>query len=442
VVPLLCLLFLYLGHTPHLKAKSTLLLPTFRRMASDTKFVTKVLVGLGAVTAAAVIAVAQIKQQQEEREKQKQKHQNELAEALTRPSIRELRSRAFLELIPYLTNKRPKGFQAQLFEDRKLTAPTGTWKPLPPKLAYECMSFLTIPEAVKCKSVCKSWRDFVDPLLADRAFLKRSAFAGFGTYSKAVRGRCWFLLAECKTPSATDIEKYSLLLESKSASSEDIGRDGDRTLIHHKDFESDQIAVATLVKLLNAYSVADDEVGYTQGMNFVAGFLLTKLPLHEAYHLLDVIMRSSPRYRIRSLYVKDLPGLKLSQFQFARLFEWYMPKLAQHFAKHNITTDLFLPEWFMTLFTYRAFPPEMSARIWDWFLADGWKVLHRVALAVLKTSEQTLMEFEFEGMIQYLKLFPDQGVFQPDQLLATARSFKVTNRLLHRLTQLFNQQLQ
>lgn len=43
-------------------------------------------------------------------------------------------------------------------------------------------------------------------------------------------------------------------------------------------------------------------------------------------------------------------------------------------------------QWFMTLFTYN-FPFAVVVRIWDAVLSEGWKVIFRVALALLKTNE-------------------------------------------------------
>ena len=43
-------------------------------------------------------------------------------------------------------------------------------------------------------------------------------------------------------------------------------------------------------------------------------------------------------------------------------------------------------QWFITIFTYN-FPFSVVVRIWDCFLLEGWKVVFRVALGLLKHHE-------------------------------------------------------
>ncbi len=44
-------------------------------------------------------------------------------------------------------------------------------------------------------------------------------------------------------------------------------------------------------------------------------------------------------------------------------------------------------QWFITIFTYN-FPFAAVVRIWDAFLLEGWKVVFRVALSLLKLHER------------------------------------------------------
>lgn len=88
------------------------------------------------------------------------------------------------------------------------------------------------------------------------------------------------------------------------------------------------------------------------------------------------------------------------------LMKTKLPKLLAHFKAMDVHPTMYsaqvrvvaLPgtlscvlislhmQWFMTLFTYN-FPFSVVVRIWDCVLAEGWKVIFRVALALLKTSE-------------------------------------------------------
>lgn len=333
--------------------------------------------------------------------------------------------------------KAPAGFQAALYERDQLTANVGDWRSLTSaKLCYDIFSFCDLSDVVKCQRVCKSWKCFLGPLLRDHRYLKHCARSGF---VDAKRGGSWRVLAGARTPDALKRAEFWELAEQHSDRREEIERDIARTLIHYDAFATEEEAIQALNGVLQAYSVHDSDVGYTQGLNFVAAFLLMRLPIEDAYWLLYTLM-VSPRFHLRVLYLHGLPGLKVCQFQFQQLFQLHHPRLAAHFEKHGVVADLYTTEWFMTLFTYRAIPPETSARIWDTFLADGWKAIHRAGLAILSISEHTLLQYEFEGIVQYLKFFPDQGIFDAELLVNTACYFKVTNRMLQKLSDRFRGQ--
>lgn len=62
--------------------------------------------------------------------------------------------------------------------------------------------------------------------------------------------------------------------------------------------------------MLRAYAVYDTEVGYCQGMNFLAGLLLTWMPNEAtAYAGLVVLMKQQG---LRDLYKFDLARLQVS----------------------------------------------------------------------------------------------------------------------------------
>jgi hypothetical protein len=165
--------------------------------------------------------------------------------------------------------------------------------------------------------------------------------------------------------------------------------------------------------------------------NYVAGFLLTKMPEEEAYWTMHSMMFSF-RYDLRRFYLQDLRGLLIFKFQFQQLFRAFLPTLYQHFEANAVFSDV-MTEWWMSCFCFRGFPRVSLNRVWDWLLLDGQKTMHRVSLAILKLSEETLLSYDFEGIVHYLKHLPDEGVLAPDLLMPTALTFTVTNRMLRGL---------
>ena len=164
----------------------------------------------------------------------------------------------------------------------------------------------------------------------------------------------------------------------------------------------------------------------------VAAHLLSKLPEQDSYWLFYLVMQDKS-WNLRDFYLGDLKGLLLCKYQFEFLFGLYLPALHAHFKAQEIHSDIFT-EWFMTFFTYASFPRRYPTldRTWDLMLASrGLKYLFRIALSILYLSQSTLLAYEFEELIFYLKHLPDDGILNPDILLPVACDyFKVSNRAL------------
>lgn len=98
---------------------------------------------------------------------------------------------------------------------------------------------------------------------------------------------------------------------------------------------------------IQAYSCFDEDLGYCQGLAFVAGALLMKMPEESAFHVLASLLND---YGLRSLYQPDMEGLLLSLHQFDHLLTARDPELSNHFAQQGVTADMYATQWFLTCF--------------------------------------------------------------------------------------------
>ncbi|CAG9467804.1 unnamed protein product [Pedinophyceae sp. YPF-701] len=186
---------------------------------------------------------------------------------------------------------------------------------------------------------------------------------------------------------------------------EEIRRDIHRTFPEHPRF-SRRDGQEALYNVLKAYSVHDLEVGYCQGMAFVAGCLLMYVPQEAAFHLLRMIM--APRGgNMRALF---LPGLGELRATLARL-EWlvrkHLPRLAAHLEKLGVPAVLYASQWFLTAFSC-PMPPPFACRVLDVVLIErSTAIMLRVALSMLESLEEELLGVDdFEETIAGLKLGP------------------------------------
>lgn len=83
----------------------------------------------------------------------------------------------------------------------------------------------------------------------------------------------------------------------------------------------------------------------------------------------------------------------------------------------------------MTLFS-ASLPIECVLRIWDIYMVEDQKILHRIGLAILKLNQSAILKSEdMAGINETLKDFYEK--VDVEQLIKCAISFKVTKAKLN-----------
>ncbi|KAI5462184.1 rab-GTPase-TBC domain-containing protein [Mariannaea sp. PMI_226] len=213
-----------------------------------------------------------------------------------------------------------------------------------------------------------------------------------------------------------------------------------------------------LLGVCKAYALFDEGVGYAQGMNFLIMPLLFNMPEQEAFCLLVRLMN---HYKLRDLFVQDMPGLHMHLYQFERLLEDFEPALYCHLHRKNISPHLYATPWFLTLFSYR-FPLQLVLRIYDLIFSDGLSAILRFGLVLMQKNASTLLGLsDMQELTTYLKdrLFDvyidkdpshgsilengffgsstssmDKEVYRADQLVKDASEVKITTEMLKEYT--------
>ncbi|CAO1637891.1 unnamed protein product [Parajaminaea phylloscopi] len=213
-----------------------------------------------------------------------------------------------------------------------------------------------------------------------------------------LRGLCWQLLSASKDEEMEII--YAYYLRQTSSHEKQIRKDLSRTFPEQDYFKDGKgVGQENLFNVVKAYSLYDEECGYCQGMQFIVGPLLLNMPDEEAFSTLVRLMKS---YGLRGHFEPNMPALQLRLFQFERLLEDMLPLLHRHLVRQGIKTSMYASQWFMTLFSYR-FPLEFVYRILDSVFAEGIEAIFRFAVALMRRSEDDLLERPFEQILEYLK---------------------------------------
>lgn len=143
-----------------------------------------------------------------------------------------------------------------------------------------------------------------------------------------------------------------------------------------------------LFGVCKAYALYDEQVGYAQGMNFIAMPLLFNMPEEEAFSLMVKMMYN---YGLREMFLPDMAGLHLHLYQFERLLEDLEPALYCHLHRRGVSPQLYATQWFLTLFAYR-FPLQLVLRIYDLILSEGLEgAILKFGITLMQKNKESLM---------------------------------------------------
>ncbi|CAN9497580.1 unnamed protein product [Ophioblennius macclurei] len=249
------------------------------------------------------------------------------------------------------------------------------------------------------------------------------------------RGEVWLLLSHQhrlrhRLPQhkhAPDTPYYDLL-KQLTAQQHAILVDLGRTFPTHQYFSA-QLGAGqlSLYNLLKAYSLLDTEVGYCQGISFVAGILLLHMSEEQAFDMLKFLMYD---LGIRRQYRPDMVSLQIQMYQLSRLLHDYHRDLYNHFEEHEICPSLYAAPWFLTLFASQ-FPLGFVSRIFDFIFAQGLEVVFKVALCLLSSHEGEIVECDsFESIVDYLKTtLPTLTQTQMEQTVAKVMEMDISKQL-------------
>uniref|UniRef100_A0AAX7T7U5 TBC1 domain family member 4 n=1 Tax=Astatotilapia calliptera TaxID=8154 RepID=A0AAX7T7U5_ASTCA len=252
---------------------------------------------------------------------------------------------------------------------------------------------------------------------------------------KSRRGEVWLLLSHQHRlrhrlpPRQLALDThYHDLLKQLTAQQHAILVDLGRTFPTHQYFSA-QLGAGqlSLYNLLKAYSLLDTEVGYCQGISFVAGVLLLHMGEEQAFDMLKFLMYD---LGIRRQYRPDMVSLQIQMYQLTRLLHDYHRELYNHFEEHEICPSLYAAPWFLTLFASQ-FPLGFVSRIFDFVFVEGSEVIFKVALCLLGSHEGEIVECDsFESIVDYLKTtLPALSHTQMEQTIAKVMEMDISKQL-------------
>ncbi|XP_056882072.1 TBC1 domain family member 14 isoform X2 [Takifugu flavidus] len=221
---------------------------------------------------------------------------------------------------------------------------------------------------------------------------------------------------------ASEPESEDAGSSDRESSLELIKLDISRTFPHLCIFQQGGPYHDVLHSILGAYTCYRPDVGYVQGMSFIAAVLVLNLDTADAFIAFSNLLNKP----CQMAFFRVDHSLMLTYFSaFEVFFEENLPKLFAHFKKNNLTPDIYLIDWIFTLYS-KSLPLDLACRVWDVFCRDGEEFLFRTALGLLRLYQDVLTCMDFIHMAQFLTRLPD--LIPAEQLFQHIAAVHMTSR--------------
>ncbi|XP_075072533.1 TBC1 domain family member 12 isoform X2 [Mixophyes fleayi] len=206
-----------------------------------------------------------------------------------------------------------------------------------------------------------------------------------------------------ETGSENETEDAGVSVADREASLELIKLDISRTFPSLYIFQKGGPYHDLLHSVLGAYTCYRPDVGYVQGMSFIAAVLILNLEEADAFIAFANLLNKP----CQLAFFRVDHSMMLKYFAaFEVFFEENLPKLFLHFNSYSLTPDLYLIDWIFTLYS-KSLPLDLACRVWDVFCRDGEEFLFRTALGILRLYEDILLQMDFIHIAQFLTKLPE-----------------------------------
>ncbi|NXF94598.1 TBC12 protein, partial [Eubucco bourcierii] len=206
-----------------------------------------------------------------------------------------------------------------------------------------------------------------------------------------------------ETSSENDVEDAGASVADREASLELIKLDISRTFPSLYIFQKGGPYHDLLHSVLGAYTCYRPDVGYVQGMSFIAAVLILNLEEADAFIAFANLLNKP----CQLAFFRVDHSMMLKYFAaFEVFFEENLPKLFLHFKSYSLTPDIYLIDWIFTLYS-KSLPLDLACRVWDVFCRDGEEFLFRTGLGILRLYEDILLQMDFIHIAQFLTKLPE-----------------------------------
>ena len=186
-------------------------------------------------------------------------------------------------------------------------------------------------------------------------------------------------------------KKYlDLLYENNNNYDVEIRKDLTRTFPDNALFKYGGNYYNKLYHLLTAYSNYNKNIGYVQGLNFLAANIIYLFESEvEEFVFLDALIK---KYDFDNLLGVSSDALSKKLESITNYINKKLPKISEYFFSIKLNFEIFTTNWVLTLFA-NSMDKKFLFYVWDFMIIFGWKFLKCFIVAVLKNFEDIILSY-------------------------------------------------
>ncbi|OQR90217.1 hypothetical protein THRCLA_09404 [Thraustotheca clavata] len=175
-----------------------------------------------------------------------------------------------------------------------------------------------------------------------------------------------------------------------------------RTFGNHPLFQDGAVGTQKTYEVLEAYTCYRPDLGYVQGMSYLAAILCLHMDSFSAFKAMVSLLSTRllfDMYRLeedRTFHYLDV---------YEMILKHELPNLHAHFDEIGMDPKMYVVDWAFTLFT-RCVPLDLVLRIWDCYILLGTPFFFQACMAFLIMYEQSLLEMDVSDTMRFLHDIP------------------------------------
>ena len=204
----------------------------------------------------------------------------------------------------------------------------------------------------------------------------------------------------CPIKSKKELKHIYHSYKTKSKYDIEIKKDLTRTFPKDKSFSKDSQNSKKLYNILTCYSNYNKNIGYAQGLNFIAAITISMFDNEEiCFMFLDSLIN---RFELKNFLSIDNKNLIRKLSHFSKCLNKYIPDIISFLDKHDINHGFFSHGWILTLFS-NSMKKEYLVHTWAFMIIFGWKFFYSFVIQILLWYKKDIFKANINSLCVKMK---------------------------------------